>query len=73
LSRCQSCVESGKPRVAYGKRAFDEGKGLNVRQHDNGGVGDHNREDGYDSNTNDDDKNDDDDDDGDDDGEYIAI
>jgi hypothetical protein len=22
--RCQSCVESGKPRLACGKRAFDE-------------------------------------------------
>jgi hypothetical protein len=25
--QCQSCVESGKPRVVYGRRAFDEGTG----------------------------------------------
>jgi hypothetical protein len=25
--QCQSCVESGKPRVAHGKRAFDGGTG----------------------------------------------
>jgi hypothetical protein len=39
--QCQSCFESRKPRVAFGKRAFDEGTGRNVRQRDSGSVGDH--------------------------------
>jgi hypothetical protein len=38
--QCQSYVESGKPRVSYGKRAFDEGTGRNVRQRDSSSVGD---------------------------------
>jgi hypothetical protein len=36
--QCQFCAESGKPRVAYGNCAFDEGTGGNIRQHDSDGV-----------------------------------
>jgi hypothetical protein len=73
--RCQSYVESRKPRVAYGKRAFDKGTGQNIRQRDIGGVGDHDGEEKCDSNTNDDEEeeNDDYDNDEDDDGECVAI
>jgi hypothetical protein len=76
--QCQSCAESGKPRAAYGKRAFDEGTGGNVRQRNSDGVGDHGCEDKCDSNNNDNKEKENDDDDNDnnnddDDGEYVAI
>jgi hypothetical protein len=72
--QCQSCAESGKPRVANGKRGFYEGTGGNFRQRDSGGAGDHDGEDKYDINTTDNKEEENDDDDNDnDDGECVAI
>jgi hypothetical protein len=72
--QCQSCAESGKPRVAYSKRAFDEGAGGNVRQRDSDGVGNHDGEDKFDINTNGNKEEENDDDEHENDaGECVAI